>query len=655
LRRAALALVAAVLYAAARSAAQETAAGVVVTFAAGERSDTRTARIVALHVPAGEAASPFVAAGPFLAVFRGVITVGLRDRYTFAVEGTGAHELRIGGDVVAVGKPVRLGKGGNPFELRYRAPESGPATLRLLWSGSGFAPEAVPPDVLSHDPAPHADALERGRVLRRGRELIAERQCSRCHAASEAWRGAQAMPELQRDAPDLRAAGERLQPGWVARWLLDPHAHRGRATMPRLLHGEGAAQDARDIAAWLAQLGAPQPPPAAGRATEGGALFHDLGCIGCHTLPGASPRDPQRIPLGDVPAKWQPAALVAFLRAPARHHAWSTMPDFGLEESEALALAAFLRALPGARFDAAPGDAARGRERAAASGCAACHALPVDNALVAAPLTDLGDWTAGCVADEPGPRAPDFGFDAPDRAALRAVAAHLDSLGRRSLTEFAIRQRAALRCDACHAFDGRPERLVALAAEVADLAPAPDENAPHTAAIQTRPELTLAGEKLRTGYLAALLSGNAPRARPWLRSRMPAFGARAELLAQGLAAEHGFAAAEPPDATFDPALAAIGGRLVPGGEGFACNLCHGIGAQPPMQVFEEQGVNLALVAARLRKSFYHRWMADPQRLRPSTRMPKYADERGRTAFSACGGEARAQFEAIWHHLLELRR
>ena len=85
-----------------------------------------------------------------------------------------------------------------------------------------------------------------------------------------------------------------------------------------MLHEQPESQS-RDIAAYLATLGAspdepdgPAPPEA---LASGGRLFADLGCVGCHILPGNDnwASDPKRVPLRFVGEKWKPKALVAFL------------------------------------------------------------------------------------------------------------------------------------------------------------------------------------------------------------------------------------------------------------------------------------------------------------------------------------------------------
>ena len=85
---------------------------------------------------------------------------------------------------------------------------------------------------------------------------------------------------------------------------------------------------------------------------------------------------------------------------------------------------------------------------------------------------------------------------------------------------------------------------------------------------------------------------------------------------------------------------------------FACIQCHAVATLPPFAPFEAPAVNFALVRERLRKDYYHRWVHNPLKLDPNTKMPAFEREDGTTPVTAVyDGNARKQFEAIWHYLL----
>ena len=70
-----------------------------------------------------------------------------------------------------------------------------------------------------------------------------------------------------------------------------------------------------------------------------------------------------------------------------------------------------------------------------------------------------------------------------------------------------------------------------------------------------------------------------------------------------------------------------------------------------MQVFESNGNNLACTAARLQKSYYHRWVRNPQRIDPATKMPVYFDAEGKSPLTDYyDGDADRQIDAIWQYI-----
>ena len=71
----------------------------------------------------------------------------------------------------------------------------------------------------------------------------------------------------------------------------------------------------------------------------------------------------------------------------------------------------------------------------------------------------------------------------------------------------------------------------------------------------------------------------------------------------------------------------------------------------PLQVFEAQGVNFSRVGERLHPEFFERWMLDPLRVDPQSRMPDYFDEDARSVLvDVLGGDAKKQIEAIRQYL-----
>jgi mono/diheme cytochrome c family protein len=164
--------------------------------------------------------------------------------------------------------------------------------------------------------------------------------------------------------------------------------------------------------------------------------------------------------------------------------------------------------------------------------------------------------------------------------------------------------------------------------------------------------LTFTGDKLRPVWMGKFIAGQVPyRPRPWLTMRMPGFPAGAEVMAQGLAMSHGLPPVTPADPPSPGPGAEDGQKLAGMDGGFNCIQCHGVGSAPPVAVFEAPGINLGYSTSRLQKDYYHRWMLNPPRFDPTTRMPKFAQDDGTTPLTdVLGGQARDQFEAIWQFL-----
>ena len=656
----------------------------IVQSQAGGDVDQRTARALALYVPAGTAPTSFVAAGPFTATFEGFINKDVWDKVTFTAEGSGSLTFTVNGTAVlemtgpdlSAGKPgkIKLNKGANAISLVYKSPAEGDARLRLFWATDEIPVEPVPLTLFTHNTG--TKEMRAATKLRQGREMVATMRCTKCHAADPAT--ANGMPELAIDAPDLREVGARLNQGWMAAWIRDPKALRAHASMPKLLVADGKSEadldgEAASMAAYLATLGKAEAEAFQTDETavaRGGHLFAKLACASCHLANGDTPA---HIPLTHAQAKWKPAALVAFLREPAKHYAWIKMPKFGFNEAEATALAAYVLKNGGEEpKKISGGDANVGKILMAGAGCASCHQLGDVPAVIGNKLADLGqNRIKGCLAtdEKARGRAPDFGFNKDEILTLRGfVKTNHKALLTRDTVEFAERQIVAQRCNACHQRDNTLSVISGMSTTLekllATLPPEPHQepSADHgenggAAAVNPAPPLTLTGDKLRPEWLAKFISGQLPyRTRPWLNLRMPAFPAGADLLGQGLAMSHGLPPVTPADPPSPGPGAEDGSKLLSSDGGFNCIQCHGIGAAPAVAVFEAPGVNLGYANQRLQKDYYHRWMLNPLSFDPTTRMPKFSPDGVTTPLSdTLGGQARDQFEAIWQALNEVSK
>jgi len=137
---------------------------------------------------------------------------------------------------------------------------------------------------------------------------------------------------------------------------------------------------------------------------------------------------------------------------------------------------------------------------------------------------------------------------------------------------------------------------------------------------------------------------------------MPAFPARANLLAHALPMEHGFAPILAPPPTPDDKLVPFGRKLLSKDGGFACTTCHGVGSLKPVGVFEAPGPNLQYVKERLNPHYFARWVYNPLRVHKDSKMPAFADKDGKTSLrETLDGDARKQYDAIYQYLLAGRK
>jgi len=659
--------------------------GILVRWQQGDRRDTERRRMAALIAMPGEPATPFLEPGPVSAVLEGFLKVPLRGRYGLRLESPpGTATLQVNGQPVALSAsadgrsavaeaPVALHAGYNRVQLKLA--ETGRPNLRLFWSAPEFAEEPIPPTALFCD---GEDAeLVQADLLRRGRDLYLDRLCARCHTGPAALAAPLETREL---ASSLASRRLQVRREWMVGLFRGEQAeNEAHRRMPKLFDPENPV-DQFEANYMVVSLQLPtfqrdetkKGPDALGSAERGRTLYEDLGCLACHRSGEGEEGDTRRS-LANLGRKFHPAGLILYLQKPHADDPWSGMPDFRLTAEEAADLAALL--LPGgeaaakdpwppknAELKVKP-DPQRLRPIAEVwrfRGCNRCHDHDVPAEQRPAgwkpdprqPIA-IQDVTKGCLANLPTRpsewgQIPDYGFSAEDRAALVAFlsASGEKTLAHDTAVDASRRLVKRLDCQACHSRDSAVSPRGGLVAEESDRGLAPE----------TLPNLTWAGEKLHTDWVAGLLAGKPPqRTRPWLKARMPQFPAYAETLARGLAAEHGLAPSSshktsPAD---PPSLAELGIRLVDK-EALDCRQCHGLGDKPPTgdaKTLLAPGINFALVKGRIQPEYYARFTLDPPRFDVTTRMPKLAiDGKTTKVTHILDGDARKQFAAIWVYL-----
>ena len=664
-----------------------------LVFTAGDRVGAKMSRLepgVGVTLGADDSADARVL------TWRGTVNILQAGKYRFATTFEGHVAVTIGGRVVYEaasptlapadgGVEVALTAGVQPFEATLI--RTGPASrLELLWSGPGFKREPVPYYFFGHLPSDRPSNFAGDLARDHGRFLVEEHGCVKCHAADATQKFA------EHTGPNLTKIGERTTPGWLDAWLKDPHTLRPNTVMPKLFADDAAGATERyAVVAYLSGLGTPAKPTrvSAGDLTKsvanGAKLYLTVGCATCHGdqvttgLSAAKPKDeedekpafkpedgvynlgtssPQvAYVLGHPGSKFTPEGLAKYLTNPLATNPHGRMPSLNLSDSETRDLARYLTRITDDKLapEVPPAPAhimkkltpaewtEMGRQVFAAKGCANCHAIDTAKAesLKAASLKSIAAKpSAGCLSEQPDPvKVPRFRLDAKQKADIGAFLKGNAATPHRPSPVYEARASfKRFGCLNCHNRDGEggiPEDLAAKmkALETAETA---DDVAP--------PRLTQVGHKLRTPYLSGvLLKGE--RARPWMSLRMPQYGdANVGHLVHDLPKLEGTV---PDDAIGKVPFTAAkieAGRTLAGKSGMGCVACHDISG---VSGGGTRGPDLARTHERVRLDWYTRWMHQPQRLAPGTKMPSNFLDGKSLIPTVYNGDGDRQIEALW--------
>jgi mono/diheme cytochrome c family protein len=665
---------------------------------------------IALSLKSGESPHPRLAADGGSARWEGYLNVVRAGNYRFRALVRGRVRLTVGAKEVLSaevsdpaaalkdGPEVQLEAGWQPTVAEFtRLP--GAARVEVFWESKGFRSEPLPHEPLRHLPARAPARLAADTSADQGRYLVGERNCFACHRPDDKDRIAAGL--TGRQGPDLSKAGERVHEAWLYRWLEAPARLRPGAVMPRLFSDDETGNAERYAAArYLASLGGPVSQERADRnrprpnVSRGEKLFGSIGCLACHRPDGESQAKRKQAedfygervnyPLSGLGAKMTPAKLAAYLANPLAIDPSGRMPHMLLQKQEADDLAGYLcrdgagvetrlpdppakgqiiaafrrvedRPAELAAFQKLPPDAQLidlGQRVVIAKGCNNCHTIapggkPFASALASTSFDGLKKPEAqerGCLAAAPAKdgRSPWFPLSTAERRSVRQFLTGGTTGAGSPAPAFAA--RVALRrfnCLACHTRDGEGGLSPELTEELRKY-----EKAENAEAV-VPPPLTGVAHKLRTPWLRGVLT-EAKRARPWMGLRMPQFGAaNVGKLPEALAALEG---TEPDDKAHAVAITATkvtAGRQLVGKSAFGCIACHDLAG---IASGGTRGPDLASMNERVRYDWYLRWLEQPQRLSPGTRMPSVFTNGKSLVESVLGGSGDAQAQAIWTYL-----
>ena len=535
-------------------------------------------------------------------------------------------------------------------------------------------------------------------LLSEGQRLFEQVGCTGCHLV----KGYENIPKI---APSLMKISAKVDPSWMVRWIENPHKFRPRTRMPNfeLKQDEALAiasyiwsQSKEDGDKWSKE----HPMPGnvregdAGAAARGKQLVETIGCKGCHGFADGEFSTPlgkekDLVPnLKDIAAKTGPQWIYHWIKDPRGFSPDTRMPSLRLSDEEAGAITTYLMTL-GAKADqtagieeklADPANIKRGESLVRRWGCFGCHDIKgmEKESRIGAELTTFGsktveelafgnrtdvkhtwdDWTynklkspRGYATERVEQLMPQFNLADEDIKALRTLLGGFRErrVGQRYLADQGLRVQQVVEgrrlmqqynCVGCHEIENRGGFVRKYYQENVAFAP---------------PPLNGEGEKVQSPWFFGFLKAPVPL-RPWLEIRMPTFGFSDDHTNQLVSYFNGLAKVDIPYAYIDdrkiPPEHIDAAKILVSKDYFNCFSCHMQGGKTPEGPKEGWAPDLAMARQRLNPNWIIKWLKDPQKVQPGTKMPSFYPG---GPDNVLGGKEDLQMQALRDYLVTLGR
>ncbi|MFO0804558.1 MAG: c-type cytochrome [Gemmataceae bacterium] len=634
--------------------------------------------------------------------WQGHLNIVRAGKYTFTATAEGGDfTLKLNGKDIPLGTEVTLAGGVQPIDAVF-VRTNGPARLEVRWVGPGFRPEPLAHQFLGHLPQDRPKEFLADSQREHGRFLFEEAACIKCHKPEKPDAMAKGLAE--RTGPNLTEFAKRSYAGWLDEWLADPAKLRPHTAMPKMFAADDTGRAERlAIVEYLTSLAG--KPLAAERAPtlsneyrqsmdRGRVLFTVTGCAACHIEPKkkADAGDDEKEPLkpeeyvysagtaapavkyalGALGSKYRTETLAAYLQNPTKTNPAGRMPHMALNPSEATDLARYLcrvtdetispeppkgkgldpqklfkQIANGAEvqaFNKLPLDlqwAELGKKLIVSKGCVNCHAVEPGGKPLQA-VAKFSSLEAIRKSSEKPCATPVFHHTKTESAALSAFLK--DGLAGAGSPSPIHAARTAIRrfnCLNCHAKDGEGGISSELAEQLRSMEKAENADGIHP------PLLTGIGHKSRTPWLKSVLTQGG-KARPWMQLRMPQYGeANVGHLPESLAFLEGLNVDDTVHKVTLTASNVANGKAIVGKGGLGCISCHDIAGIPNTGT---RGPDLATINQRVRFGWYERWLHQPLRMAPGTRMPQAFVDNKSTLATVLNGDPKQQADAMWAYL-----
>lgn len=164
------------------------------------------------------------------------------------------------------------------------------------------------------------------------------------------------------------------------------------------------------------------------------------------------------------------------------------------------------------------------------------------------------------------------------------------------------------------------------------------------------------GEKVRHDWLSNFLKNPVP-IRPWLQVRMPTFGLSDEEVATIVAyfsvlAKKRFPYELPKEHPLPPDRVEAG-ALLASPDYLSCFICHQQGDKKPEGPPEGWAPDLAMATSRLNPDWIVKWIKDPQKIQPGTKMPTFFPDENSGPDDILEGDEEKQILALRDYVLSL--
>jgi hypothetical protein len=249
----------------------------------------------------------------------------------------------------------------------------------------------------------------------------------------------------------------------------------------------------------------------------------------------------------------------------------------------------------------------------------------------------------GCLAAQPGKGVPHYALDPAQRSALASAIKSPAPAAKPGHAEVVAATMTTFNCYACHERDKVGGIEQTFNSFFATTQPEMGEEG------RVPPALTGVGAKLRPEYVKQIFNQGS-RDRPYMLTHMPRFGeGNLPGLVEAFDALDKDAVATVAKVTFSEPMNRVKSvaRQMSGGGSLGCVKCHTFAGHKAEGV---QGIDMLLMPKRLKHDWFYRYLLDPQKLRPGTRMPT-AWTNGVTVLpDLLGGSTPKQIESIWVYL-----